>query len=266
MMAEVRRILLIYMLAVIFVFLHQDGICMNEENNGGRKGHGISEEQARKLIYQFLKKEGNPNTRDYIESHLEISGIRKHPNLGEYYVLEGEPGEFWVSRARGNVIKYNAPPALTVTEAEGFSRAFISRHIPDFESRNFRLESSEAEGGLWREEWREYPAGKNEVSIFPNWISVTVSLEKRSIQNFNYSDLRRIRYNQPGVDEQEARRTIMDRFPEGEILELELIEHTGDGGQSWVTVWNVLVKPYREEETPDEIILIDADTGREVPL
>ncbi|MFO7916309.1 MAG: hypothetical protein R6U43_11555 [Candidatus Krumholzibacteriales bacterium] len=239
---------------------------MNDEKTRGREGHGITEQEARTLVYQFLKREGDPNTRDYIESHLEMTGVREHPNLGEIFTFEGEPGEFWVSRGRGTVVKYNAPPAFTITEAEDFSRKFIPRHIPDFGSRNFKLESSGADGQFWREEWREYPQGENEVAIFPNWISVTVSLERRAIHNFNYSDLRRIRYKQPGIDEGKARRIIMERFPEGEIVEIELVEHTADGGRTWVTIWNAVVRPGEEEDLPHEIISIDADTGKDVPL
>jgi hypothetical protein len=261
---EIRSAICI--ITAVFLLFHQDGICMSEENNSGHKGQGITEQQARALIYQFLKKEGDPNTRDFIESHLEMSGIREHPNLGQLYSFDGELGEFWVSRGRGTVVKYNAPPAFEVSDAEEFSRRFIRRHLPDFESRNFRLEGSEGDGQFWREEWREYPRGEKEVSIFPNWISITVSLEKRGAHNFSFSDLRRIRYNQPGIDEQKARGIIMERYPEGEILELELIEHTTDGGQSWITIWNALVSPGEGENIPDEIISIDADTGEEVPL
>mgnify|MGYP006284212031 CR=1 FL=1 len=266
MRREVKRKLLICLFTALIVLSARDGICMNDEKFTGSSGHGITEQEARTLVYQFLKKEGDPNTRDYIESHLEMTGIREHPNLGEIYTFEGESGEFWVSRGRGTVIKYNAPTAFTVTEAEDYSKKFIRRHIKDFESRNFKLENSEADGQFWREEYREYPQGENEVAIFPNWISVTVSLERRAIHNFSYSDLRRIRYKQPGIDEKEARRIIMERFPEGEILEIELVEHTADGGRTWVTIWNALVSPDKGEELPDEIISIDADTGKDVPL
>ncbi|MBD3179362.1 MAG: hypothetical protein GF417_07010 [Candidatus Latescibacteria bacterium] len=239
---------------------------MSEETGEEQKGSGITEQQARKLIYDFLKMEGDPNTRDYIEANLELTGMREHPNLGQLYSFDGELGEFWVSRERGKVVKYNGPPALTAAEAEDFAGRFIRRHIPDFESRNFRMESSEADGQFWREEWREYPQGKNEISIFPNWISISVNLEKRAVHNFSFSDLRRIRYNQPGIDEEKARRKVMEKFPDGKILEIELLEHTSDGGQNWVTIWNVVVSPGDDEDEPNEIISIDADTGTEVPL
>lgn len=253
-------------LALMVLLIHRDGLSMNEMKGSGQGKGGITEQQARSLIYQFLKREGVPNTREDIESHLEMTGIREHPNLGELYTYDGEMGEFWVSRGRGTVVKYNAPAAFTITEAEEFSREFVLRHIPDFGSRNFRLENSEADGQFWREEWREYRSGEKEVSIFPNWISVTVNLERRSIHNFSFSDLRRIRYNQPAISEEKVRVMIMERFPEGKILELELIEHTADGGRTWVTIWNALVNPSAEEEVPAEIISIDADTGRDVPL
>ncbi len=266
MKAERKYRFAIYLLAVIFVLLHQGGMCMNNENKGGKRGHGITEEQARNLIYDFLKKEGNPNTKDYIVSHLETAGIKDHPNLGELYMFIGELGEFWVSRHRGNVVNYNSPLRFTVTEAENFTVKFISRHVPDFDNRNFKRINSEADDQFWKEEWREEPKGEGEKSIFPNWISISINLEKRAVQNFSFSDLRRIRYKEPAINEQKAREIIMERFPEGAILELELVEHTSDGGVTWITIWNAFVRPHDEEDVPHEIISINADTGEEVPL
>lgn len=266
MKAERKYRFAIYLLAVIFVLSHGGGMCMNNENEGDGSGSGITEDQARNLIYDFLKKEGNPNTKDYIVSHLETAGIKDHPNLGKLHMFVGELGEFWVSRQRGNVVNYNSPLRLTITEAENFAVKFISRHVPDFDNRNFKLINSEADDQFWKEEWREEPKGEREKSIFPNWISITINLEKRAVQNFNFSDLRRIRYTDPAIDEKKAREIIMERFPMGAIMELELVEHTVDGGVTWVTIWNSFVKPDDKEDVQHEIISIDADTGEEVPL
>jgi len=239
---------------------------MNNENQGDARSTGITEDQARDRIYDFLKKEGNPKTKDYIMSNLETAGIKNHPNLGKLYMFNGELGEFWVSCQRGNVINYNSPQGFTITEAEDFTVKFIGMHVPDFDNRNFKRINSEADDHFWKEEWKEEPKGEKEKSVFPNWISININLEKRAVQNFNFSDLRRIRYTDPVIGEREAREIIKERFPEGTIMELELEEHTTDGGVTWTTIWNALVKPYDEEDVPDEIISIDADTGKEVPL
>lgn len=237
-----------------------------DNENDGRSEFGISEDIAKDKVYEFLKKEGNPGAKDQIIASLESGGTKTHPNLGEYYIFTGAMGEFWVSAAGGNVITYNAPPRFSITEAEDFVKRFFSSHVPEFSSRNFVQISSEAEDIFWKEEWREEPQNDREKSIFPNWIVITINLEKRSVNNFNFSDLRRIRFTEPTLNEAKARQKIRQRFPDGKILEIELMEHTSDGGRTWITIWNAIVQPYDDPEDPHEIITINADTGENVPL
>jgi hypothetical protein len=239
---------------------------MENETSRGLPGQAVTEEQARDRIYEFLKKEGNPNTKDHIISCLESAGIKEHPNLGKLYMFTGALGEFWVSARRGMVINHNSPPAFTITEAKEYAGRFLRDHVPEFEKRNFIRVYEEADGIYWKEEWEEEPASSSEKSIFQNWITITVNLERRMIHNFNFSDLRRVRFTEPKIKEEEARAMIQQRFPEGEIIDLDLMEHTSDGGVTWITIWNAVVKPDDDEDTPNRIITINADTGENVPL
>jgi len=254
-------LLIIFSLTILF----EGGGCMDNNDNQSF-GNGISEDIAKDKVYEFLKKEGVSHPKDYVVANLESSGTKNHPNLGELLIFTGSLGEFWVTANRGNVITFNAPSGFTITEAEKYIGEYLGKHIPEFGLRSFVKIEAKAEGQLWIEEWREEPKDAKEKSIFPNWISISVNLVKRSVNNFNYSDLRRTRFTDPAINEASARTKILQRFPDGEILEIELMEHTGDGGLTWITIWNAVVQPYDDPDDPNELISINADTGENVPL
>lgn len=238
---------------------------MSNHDNGSGSGGAISREEARDKIYNFLTQEGCRHSKDTIIKSLDYTGINEHPNLGDLFMYDSPYGEFWVSAKRGNLVTFNAPPRLEIDEAGKLIREFLCRNIPEFEQRNFQLTDSYVEEPFWKEEYVEKPKGK-EYSIFQNWISVAIDMESGNIHNFNYTDLRHIRYIPPRIDEKKARELILRKYTGGEIVELELMEHNSDGGVTWITIWNALVSPRREEDVPDEIVSINADTGEEVPL
>jgi hypothetical protein len=237
---------------------------MSNQDDGSGSGSAVSREEARDKIYTFLAREGCRHSKDTVIKNLDYTGINEHPDLGDLFMYDSPYGEFRVSARRGNVMMFNAPPRLNVEGAGELIREFLCRHIPEFEQRNFRLTDSYMEGSFWNEEYIEKPEEGH--SIFQNWISISIDMESRNIHNFSYTDLRHIRYVPPRIDEKKARELILQKYSDGEILELELMEHTDDGGMTWVTIWNALVSPLREKDVPDEIISINADTGEEVPL
>ncbi len=238
---------------------------MSNHDQGSGRGRTISREEARDRIYDFLAREGCRHSKETVVRKLEYTGVTQHPNLGDLFMFESPYGEFWLSAARGNLVTFNAPPRLKVDEAGEMIREFLGRHVPEFGRRNFRQTDSYMEEPYWKEEYLEKP-GRGEHSIFQNWISVAIDVESGQIHNFNYSDLRHIRYVPPKIGEEEARKAVMERYPEGEILELELMEHTSDGGVTWVTMWNALIRPSQDEDATNRIISIDADTGGDIPL
>jgi hypothetical protein len=225
----------------------------------------ISDSDARKRIYEFLKSTGETRPEEEILPKLQASAPKQHPNLGHLYVYKGPFGEFWVSCNNGDIITYSVPNRFTATEAQEYAKAFLNEQIEDFDKRNFVQVDAEMDDPLWEEEWIEKPQRPKEVSIFQNWAVIQVHLDTRRVHYFNASNLRLVRTTQPKINEQTARQIILRQFPEGEILELELMEHTTDGGKSVITIWNASIKPDDEEDTPMELLSINADTGDVVP-
>lgn len=161
---------------------------------------------------------------------------------------------------------HSAPPRLSAREAQEFVQVFLTRHIPEYEMRDFEQTDAGLTDPLWKESWRERPQENHgEVSIFENWIEVHVNLETRRVHYFNRSDLRHVRTEPPALDEQAAGESILRRNRGAEIVELRLTEHTDDGGESWVTIWHAVLLPDGDPENPREIYSIDADTGEHVP-
>lgn len=223
---------------------------------------------AKTRVYEFLKAEGESRTRDEVFDLLLGPDSITHPNLGPIFKFTGSLGEFWVSADRFTVINYNRPGPLKISEAKQVVKAFLANHIQNFEQRNFVQVDSYVEDPLWKEEWREKSQPPNELAIFENWVSIAVHLEARQVKNFNCSDLRHVRTLPPKVTETEVRQELLGEFPEGTIEELRLMEHTGDGGKTWVTIWHAVVQPVGDgddDAPPRQIISVNADTGERVP-
>ena len=72
---------------------------------------------------------------------------------------------------RFNVINYNRPGPLKISEAKSLIQEYLREHIPDFENRNFVQLDSYIEDPLWKEEWREKPKPPEQHSVFENWVS-----------------------------------------------------------------------------------------------
>jgi hypothetical protein len=223
------------------------------------------EAAARNRICDFLRAEGESRPREEVLGLLEGPVAKVHPNLGPLLVFTGALGEFWVSADGGHVITYSAPRRFTPTEAQEYAAAFLRRNIEDFEKRNYEQVHAEMDDPFWKEEWIERPRHPDEVSIFQNWALIQVNLDARKAHYFNASNLRLSRTAEPAMDEAAARKRILERFPEGIILELELLEHTTDGGVTTITIWQATVNPDGDPDTPRKLLSIDADTGEIVP-
>jgi len=243
----------------------QGGNNMNDNNTIDSSGYEFSETQARDRVCEFLETEGESKPRDEMRTILGSPSVDSHPNLGPYYVFNGELGEFWVSCNRGSLIAWFAPGRLTVSEAELLVKDFLKRHIPDFESRNFEQVYSQMDEPHWKEEWEEKPQRPQEQAIFENWATVTVDMESRRVTKFSCSDLRHTRTSPPKISEAEARQIILKQYPMAQFVSLNLMEDTVDGGENWRTIWYAVFVPERDEETPRKLMSIDADTGEIVP-
>ena len=220
---------------------------------------------AQERIYEFLRTEGEARSKEEVVALFEGPTSKEHPNLGSLHVYTGPLGEFWVSANSGDVIAYSAPKRFTPTEAQEYARAFLCRHIEDFEKRNYERVDAEMDDPFWKEEWIERLRPPGEVSIFQNWAVLYVNLDTRKVHYFNASNLRLVRRTQPKLDESAARRLILEHYPEGMFLDLELIEHTTDGGKSVITIWSATLKPDSDPDSPMTIYSINADTGEVVP-
>lgn len=223
---------------------------------------------AKSRVYDFLKAEGESRTRDEVFELLLGPDTITHPNLGEVYKFKGSLGEFWVTANRYTVINYNRPGPLKISEAKLMVSEFLKKHIPDFEKRNFVQVDSYVEDPLWKEEWREKPQPPKEQAIFENWVTIAVHLEARQVKNFNCSDLRHVRVAEPKFTETQASEQLLKQFPGGSIETLRLMEHTGDGGKNWVTIWHAVVQPAGDDDDeltpPRQVISLNADTGEVV--
>lgn len=220
-------------------------------------------DMQKESIYAFLQKEGEMREREWVIEKLEGPTTNQHPNLGLLCVYKGVLGEFWVS-TRNNVVNFSAPEAMSVKEAQAYVSEFLARHIEDFHDRNFIQEDAERSDRLWKESWIEEPTD-DEISIFENWVNIQVNLDTRQIHYQNRSDLRHVRTTSPALDEAAARQAILSKNAHATIEELDLLEHTVDGGKTWVTVWNAVIVPGGDPESPRKLYSINADTGKVVP-
>lgn len=216
----------------------------------------------KEAIYYYLQQQGENRSREWVFEQLEVSPSKHHPNLGPFYVFNGSLGEFWVS-SRAKVVNFSAPARMSAKEAQDYVLDFLKRHIDDFENRNYVQEDTEFTDPLWKETWNEEQR-ESEVSIFENWATVQVNLETRRVHYASLSDLRHIRTTPPKLDEESARRLIIARNTSAIIEELDLVEHTNDGGQSWITIWNAVLVPGGDPSSPRRLYSIDADTGQKV--
>jgi len=219
----------------------------------------------RAKIGEFLKKAGKLRDQKEVLAGLTGPAPKTHPNLGPLEVFKGPDGEFWVSKASGEIVTFSPPKRFTATEAQQYAKAFLERHVPDFAKRNFQQVSAEMQDPLWKEEWVEKPRPPKEVSVFPNWAVIQVNLDTRSVHYWNASNIRLVRTAPPKIDQEGAKKVIRGGFPEAEILKLELMEHTTDGGKTSVTIWNASFRPAADKDSPVKLLSINADTGKVVP-
>lgn len=229
--------------------------------------HGVENQENRmkQAVYDFLLKEGETRSEEDIFPLLEGPSTKRHPNLGQLLIYGGPLGEFWVCAATGKLFSFSAPERFSAPEAQEYAKGFLRRHVNDFESRNFKQIRAEMDDPFWEEEWVEEPRSSEEVSIFKNWIVLSVNLDTRRIHYFNSSDLRLVRSERVLINKQEAEKIIMENFPEGRIEELDLMEHTTNGGQTVITIWTATVNPDGDPESPLKIFSLNADTGEVVP-
>ncbi len=219
------------------------------------------DDQAKETVYDFLKSEGEMRSKEQIFSLLDGPTIEVHPNLGELHIYKGPLGEFWVCKESLKLFTYSSPERFTTDEAQEYAKNFLSRHIENFALRNFKPIKAEKDDPFWEEEWIEEPKHSEEISIFKNWIVLSVNLDTRRVHYFNSSNLRLVRTTPTNLNENAARQIIHEKFPEGEIDDLELMEHTTNGGKTSFTIWSATVRPDDDPETPLTIISINADTG-----
>ena len=221
-------------------------------------------ESAFYAVLSYFEAEGDRLSREEFDNSIHNVTVDSHPNLGEYYVYETIYGEFWINIGKKQILKYSKPPRFTVPEAKEYVEKYLESHVPDFKDRNFVQERSELEEPYWIEEYTEKPRG-SEVSIFENWITISVNLDARGLQNFNFSDVRLVRQIPPKITESEVQNIIQQKYPQGQIKELHLMEYTTDGGKSSRTIWNATVLPDDDLESALDLITIDADSGEIIP-
>jgi hypothetical protein len=222
------------------------------------------ENHIKEAIYEFLVEEGETRSKAEIFSLLEGPTTRRHPNLGQLFIFESPLGEFWVCGATGKLFSFSAPERFSAAEAQDYVLNFLRRHIEDFENRRFKQIKAEMDDPFWEEEWLEEPRFDDEISIFKNWVVISVNLDTRRVHYFNSSNLRLVRKEKVALNELEASKMILDRFPEGKIEDLELMEHTTNGGQTVITIWSATVNPDGDPESPLQIVSLNADTGEVV--
>lgn len=239
---------------------HEQGI-----EQGVRKVTDDPLVSIQEAIQGYFEREGAPLSREQFSKILRDIQADKHPNLGDYYVVTTTAGEFWVKTDKKKVIKYSAYPRFSVKEARQYAHEYLLRHINNFDIRNFVQDRAELDEPYWIEEYTEQPKQGRAVSIFENWISITVNLDSRSVQEFNASEISLVRTSYPAISEAEARKKILSGYPEGQIVELKLMEYTTDGGATSRTIWSASLTPDDDPLSPLQMLSIDADTGIEVP-
>ncbi|HKB14565.1 MAG TPA: hypothetical protein VKF62_00790 [Planctomycetota bacterium] len=224
----------------------------------------ITEEQARERIHEALRGEGDHRPRELALRELVAAGTQVHPNLGRLLAFTGPLGDFLLAERGGALVAWDGPKRFTIPEAKAYARAFLERNVPGFARRNFTLLKSAFDAPVWREEYLEKPRPPREVSVFENWIVLTVNVEARRVQHFDCSNFQRVRHDAPRIAEPAARARIAQRFPTHKLLALALLEDTQDGGQTFRTVWHAVLQP-EDPDDPRYLYAFDADSGEELP-
>jgi hypothetical protein len=215
-------------------------------------------------MLRFLAAQGVDVDRARLQASVESVSGEEHPNLGQYLAIKTKYGQFWIS-ARNKLIRYSARPRFTVGEARAYAAAFLRREVPDFERRNFVADRAEVEEPFWIEEYTEHPIAGSETAVFPNWLSLVVNLDARSVQSFDKSDLDLRRTRPPVISQARAREIVAGLYPASKVVEMPLMEFTSDGGATQRTIWSVTFVPDDDPDSPQQMISIDADTGETVP-
>lgn len=212
-----------------------------------------TEDKIKKAIYNFLKKEGEKRSEQEVYSLLSGPIIERHPHLGSIIIYKGKLGDFKVNSEHGYVLSYSMPDRLSLEEAKKLASDFISRHVEDFKFRNFEQEYAGLDEPYWKEEWLEKPRKPEEVSIFPNYISISVNLDAGSVSYFSASDLRLVRTKPVPINEERACAIVRNKYPDFNIIETDLVEHTYDNGKNVITIWTIGLEPKESEDTAFEM-------------
>ena len=235
----------------------------------------VSAEQAKKGVGEFLTIIGRDAgfDRGRIEGLLGAAVSKESPNVGPMWSFESPFGSFWVSQRSGEVVRYavnEAEPGpvddLSPEVAEAEAVRFIRTVYKDFDRRNFKLGSRDADETGIEFEFEELPR-ESETSIFSNFIRVVVSPPGK-VTRYSCSNLPFKRTTPQRISEVEARRIVTGIVGarNGVIEQLQLVEEPVDGASRSITVWSAFVLYRIDGDEEMERIVINADTGERVVL
>jgi hypothetical protein len=233
----------------------------------------ISENDCYEIIFKFLRtinKDGGFEM-SRIKELLGKSKTTEKPNVGPIYTFESMFGSLWISKRTGNIVMYCSPDsdcgnnAIKIEEprAKKIAIDFIKMMMPAFSENKFELAEVDTIGDCFCFEFEEIRE-KEEISIFENFVLITVKGDSGDIKNFSRSDLTFIRTTLPPISEAQAKNIIENYIKpyKGKLLKIKLIETPTKSYTSSQPLWSAIVSYRGGKGEYRDIIEIDASTGR----
>ncbi|MFX1566601.1 MAG: PepSY domain-containing protein [Promethearchaeota archaeon] len=229
-------------------------------------------QEAKLAVVQFLRYVGIDLTENFLETLPDP--ILKHDEVkGAFWEFRIQYGRFKVTRQNPRVIDFGRrdsipgenirppkPEGYTEDEALEAAKALVRDMIPNFDDRNFVLETShEIESyTFW---WHERPGG-SVISVPPNNVMVLMGRKQLRLELYGAFDYHHWRTTPPKINEKQAK-DIAEKVWQGKgtARNAMLWERVRKGGKEVRTVWTVGVFLPNPEGGALEDVVIDADTG-----
>ena len=266
------------------IFLLLSGSACSQENTGNStvslpvavaEDKTLSLHEAKELTAKFLAfvRSDSEFTSQELRDTLTQGEKGFDPSVGAMWEFSGSLGVVGVAVATGEIVSFQAADELedlaskvSLPQAKQKMKEFLREVYPQFDETRFELVESEESDGRFHFSLEQIRL-PNEVSIFHNYIAVSLCADEPQVVSFDRSALTFIRVRPPVLGEKKAKTIIQEIVgPAGRMTELNIREQPLADLSGAVTVWAASVLYEYGGIESLEMVMINADTGEQVVI